>query len=55
MQLRTRPKSALSAAPLRWSSGSSVNMGVSPNIFTVEDWSALAAATLRGQARGGYG
>lgn len=28
-----------------------VNMGVSPNIFTVEDWSALAAATLRGQAR----
>lgn len=28
-----------------------VNMGVSPNIFTVEDLSALAAATLRGQAR----
>lgn len=28
-----------------------VNMGVSSNIFTVEDWSALAAATLRGQAR----
>lgn len=28
-----------------------VNMGVSSNIFTVEDWSALAAATLRGQTR----